>query len=210
MEVKRNTSTEPVSGWAVIGDLVGSRQAPSRAETQAAMLAAFGRVNELVPAIQPLTATIGDEFQAMFANRKSALVATLAVRLALPEPMDARFGIAHGNYEVVGASSYGLTQDGPAWWDARAAIDEVKRRESRLTGIRTWLHEGGLVNAYTLTRDQLVSDFTGRQRRLLLGLIDSQTQAEMAQREQISASAVSQAVRRSGALAILDGLELID
>jgi len=173
------------------------------------MLAAFARVNKLVPAIQPLTATIGDEFQAMFANQRSALVATLAVRLALPEPMDARFGIAHGTYEVVGASSYGLTQDGPAWWDARSAIDEVKRRESRLAGLRTWLHDGGLVNAYTLTRDQLVSDFTGRQRRLLLGLLEGVTQVELAQREQVSASAVSQSLRRSGALAIFEGLELI-
>jgi len=200
----------PSSGWAVIGDLVRSRETGSRAVVQEALLTALGRVNDLVPATQPLEATIGDEFQAMYDDLRAALTATLAVRLALPAPMDARCGIGHGDYEIVGASDYGLTQDGPAWWDARAAVDEVKRRERRLAGLRTWVRTGGVVNAYTMTRDQLVSDFDARQRRLLLGLLEGTTQAELAEREGISASAVSQSLRRCGALAVLDGLEVMD
>ena len=66
------------------------------------------------------------------------------------------------------------------------------------------------MNAYTMTRDQLVSDFDARQRRLLLGLLEGTTQAELAEREGISASAVSQSLRRCGALAVLDGLEVMD
>ncbi len=210
MEVKGIASLGESSGWAVIGDLVRSRSAPSRSYAQESMLAALQRANELLAANQPLAPTIADECQAMYPDLRSALTATLVVRLALPEGMDIRFGIGNGSYEVVGASEYGLTQDGPAWWNARSAIDEAKRRESRLLGLRTWLHEGGVVNAYLMTRDQLVTDFNPRQHRLLLGVLEGDSQAALAEREQISASAVSQSLRRSGALAVLDGLRLID
>lgn len=197
------------SSFAVIGDLVGSRRAPSRAAVQRALESALERVNALAPSTQPLAPTIGDEFQAMYQDLQSALLCGLAVRLALPEEMDARIGIGRGANEIVGATDYGLTQDGPAWWSARAAIDEVKRRERRTSGLRTWFWEGGVVNAYVMTRDHLVSGFDGRQRRLLLGLLEGTSQAELAEREAISASAVSQSLRRSGAFAVLDGLELV-
>lgn len=198
------------TGWALIGDLVGSRTSPSRSRLQAALLDALERANRLVPGRQSLAATIGDEFQGVFDSPGSALRAGLAVRLALPVEADARVGIAHGRYEIVGATDYGLAQDGPAWWDARAAIDEVKRRERRQPGQRTWVHDGGVMNAYAMTRDHIVSGFDGRQRRLVIGLMEGRSQRELAVAEGVSASAVSQSLRRSGARAVLDGLDLME
>jgi len=194
---------------AVIGDLVASRQASSRARAQEALVAALRMATELAPALQAPAPTIGDEFQSTHATVADALLSALVVRLALPEDMDARVGIGVGLVEVVGRSEYGLTQDGPAWWNARDAIGEVERRAARQTGLRTWVHEGGTVNAYVMARDQLVSGFDGRQRRLVLGLLQGRTQRELAASEGISASAVSQSLRRSGALAVVDGLEQV-
>lgn len=206
------------SGWAVIGDLVASRRAASRARVQADLLDALERTNRLVPASQSLAATIGDEFQGLYDTIESAMLAGLVVRLALPADADARVGIAHGHYEVVGATDYGLSQDGPAWWDARAAIDELKRRERRQPALRTWVHAGPeenpmsdpMSNAYAMTRDHIVSGFDARQRRLVLGVIEGSTQRELAEAEGVSASAVSQSLRRSGARAVLDGLRLLE
>jgi len=206
VEVKPGTERDCV---AVIGDLVGSRNAPSRAAAQEALIAALAAAAEIAPAEQAPVPTIGDEFQSTHTTLGDALLAALVVRLALPEDMDARVGIGRGTVEVVGRSEYGLTQDGPAWWNAREAIEEVERRASRQTGLRTWVHEGGTVNAYVMARDHLVSGFDGRQRRLLLGLLQGHTQRELAARESISPSAVSQSLRRSGALAVLDGLEQV-
>lgn len=205
MEMKPSTS-EVV---ALIGDLVASRTAASRSGAQEALIAALETAAQLVPSLQAPAPTIGDEFQSAHASLRDALVTALAVRLALPPEMDARVGIGVGTIEVVGRSEYGLTQDGPAWWNARDAIGQVERREGRQSGLRSWVHEGGTVNAYLMVRDHVVSGFDGRQRRLALGLLQGRTQRELAEAEGISPSAVSQSLRRSGAHAVLDGLELV-
>ncbi|MET1133669.1 MAG: SatD family protein [Aeromicrobium sp.] len=205
MEMK----VSPSETVALIGDLVASRQATSRAEAQERLIAALTTAAELVPSDQRPAPTIGDEFQSAHATLRDALLTALIVRLALPEGMDARVGVGVGAYEVVGRSEYGLTQDGPAWWNARDAIGEVEQRVARQSGLRTWVHEGGTVNAYLMARDQVVSGFDGRQRRLALGLLQGRTQRELAEAEGISASAVSQSLRRSGALAVVDGVELV-
>src|SRR5689334_6378151 len=114
--------------YAVIGDLVASREHASRRRAQQDLLAALAVVNDLMPAVQPLEPTIGDELQGVYDNLHDALAATVVVRLALPETMDCRFGVGVGDLEIVGTSHYGLTQDGPAWWHAREAIDTAKSK----------------------------------------------------------------------------------
>lgn len=169
-------------------------------------MAALDVVNRLVPAVQPLEPTIGDELQGVYNALPDALAATVLVRLALPESMDCRFGIGLGAVEIVGESHYGLTQDGQAWWSARDAIDTAKAKGRQLPGLRTWLvrdgsQEGDAVNAYLLVRDQLVSGFDGRQRRIALGEVHGKSLSQIAEEEGISTSAVSQ--RHRGGINVL-------
>ena len=196
--------------FAVIGDLVGSREQPSRGWAQEQFLAALEVVNDLLPALQPLEPTIGDELQGVYEDLHSALYATLLVRLALPETMDCRFGIGVGEVEIVGASNYGLTQDGQAWWSAREAIDAAKSKRRRFPGLRTWImregSEGGdIVNSYLLVRDELVSGFDGRQRRIALAEIHGKSLSQIAADEGISTSAVSQR-HRAGISVLLESI----
>ncbi|MGH3474328.1 MAG: SatD family protein [Aeromicrobium sp.] len=219
MAMKSNA--EPVIQVALIGDLVGSRRSTSRTEVQQHLVAALAIANETTTAIQPLAPTIGDEFQGVYAEVGSALRASLVVRLALPADVDCRCGIGVGTLEIVGTSEYGHTQDGPAWWAARDAIVEAKRRESgQHKQLRSWFaaHErpdagGGvldadLVNGFLLCRDELVSRLDARQRRLVLGVLRGTSQKELAASEGISPSAVSQSLRRAGAFAIIGATEL--
>lgn len=208
---------------AVIGDLVGSRAQPDRTAAQRDLVDTLSRVNDMVEAVQPLEPTIGDECQGAYADVPAALRATLLVRLMLSAPLDCRFGIGAGTFETVGRSEYGLMQDGPAWWAARAAIVEGESREVRKQrSLRTWyvvddavpqgsreLPEAAMTNAYLSTRDQIIGGMNDRSRRLLLGLLDGRTQVELARTEDITQSAVSQNLQRSGAYAILAGAELI-
>ena len=196
--------------FAVIGDLVGSREQPSRGWAQEQFLAALEVVNALLPALQPLEPTIGDELQGVYEDLHSALYATLLVRLALPESMDCRFGIGAGEVEIVGASNYGLTQDGQAWWSAREAIDAAKSKRRHFPGLRTWImregSEGGdIVNSYLLVRDELVSGFDGRQRRIALAEIHGKSLSQIAADEGISTSAVSQR-HRAGISVLLESI----
>ena len=204
---------------ALIGDLVGSRRSSSRTEVQQHLVDALAIANEATTSVQALAPTIGDEFQGVYADVGTALRASLVVRLALPENVDCRCGIGVGTLEIVGRSEYGRTQDGPAWWAARDAIVEAKRRESGQNKLlRSWYavsETGGghpdadLVNALLLCRDELVSRLDGRQRRLVLGVLRGISQKELAASEEISPSAVSQSLRRAGAFAVLGATDLM-
>lgn len=199
--------------YAVVGDLVGSRQHASRSAAQRALIGALDLVNTRVPAVQPLEPTIGDELQGVYADLHDALRATVLVRLALPEGMDCRFGIGVGEMEIVGRSAYGLTQDGQAWWSAREAIEDVATMRRRLPGLRTRIvrgesQKGDIVNAYLLCRDTLVSDFDGRQRRIALGVLDGRTLAQIADDEGISTSAVSQR-HRAGISELVESIKQV-
>lgn len=201
-------------GYAVIADLVGSRAQSDRSLAQQTLVEALRHVNDMVSPLQPLAPTIGDECQGAYADLPSALRAALLLRLLLPDPMDCRFGIGAGEWQTVGRSDYGPMQDGSAWWSARAAIVEAKSRETRRNRtLRSWYAVGAdvpdsapdpaLVNALLLCRDEIVTGMGDRGRRLLLGLLRGRTQVELAGDEGISQSAVSQNLRRTGALAVL-------
>ncbi len=208
------------AGIAVIVDLVGSRRQPDRAGAQQQLVDALAEVNDVIPALQPLAPTIGDESQAAYADLSAALHATLLLRLALPYPLDCRFGLGAGSWQSVGSSDYGPMQDGPAWWAARDAIVEAKAREVRRhRSLRSWygVADGraadfppvGVTNALLMCRDEIVSGMNDRSRRLALGILKGRTQVELARTERISQSAVSQNLQRNGALALLGTIEAL-
>lgn len=202
---------------AVIGDIVQSRKKTDRSDTQRAVELALNGANSAVRPLQGLASTVGDEFQGVFASLSDALLATLLVRLHLPQGTDCRFGIGRGERTVV-LSSSPLLEDGSAWWSARAAIQEVKAREGRANrNLRTWYTpedrntaSGELVNAFLVCRDELVSRLDGRGRRILLDTIRGKTQTEIARDEGITQSAVSQAISRNGTYAILTSSQLVE
>ncbi|MCU1543135.1 MAG: hypothetical protein JWM50_1000 [Microbacteriaceae bacterium] len=214
---------------AVIVDISRSRTHPDRRALQAEVVDVLRDVNGLVPALQPLEPTVGDEFQGAYTGLSAALRATLLVRLRLPDGAECRFGIGLGELRTVGTGAVGSIQDGSAWWSARRAIGTAREHEySRLGFVRTWFATGDsadpepsadappagvpaehLVNAYLLCRDQMVGAMQPRARRLLLGQLLERTQAQLAREEGISQSAVSQSLSRSGATALLASETLI-
>jgi DNA-binding CsgD family transcriptional regulator len=209
-------------GFAVILDLVGSTKHPGRQRAQAALTTTLHQVNMRTAAIQPLTRTIGDECQALYPSLSSALYATLLVRLWMPTPFDCRSGIGEGDYRVVGGGGPNTNgqnswvQDGTAWWSARRAIETAEKWENgRLRSIRTWFiteadtqrsnEQVAIANAYLMTRDHLVSSMKDKDKVRLRQLMDGQQQAQIAEAEGVTESAISQALRRSGAHAVVQG-----
>lgn len=208
-------------GVAVIVDGVRSRSHADRAAVQRAMEAAAAAVNEQVPARRPLAPTVGDEMQGAYDDVRAALHAVLLVRLALRDPFDCRAGLGVGVWSA--ASDDASIVDGPAWWAAREAIIEAKRREAtRQPGLRSWYLLGEdvvpqmtippaeQVNAYLSCRDEIVSMMNARQRRLTWGTVMGHSQARLAEDEGITASAVSQNLRRSGAAGLLAAVFLLE
>ena len=104
-------------------------------------------------------------------------------------------------------------------------VEELARREFRQA--RTWVvqaaEEGDatadagapdlvrIANAGLLTRDRIVGRWSGRVRRLVYGRIMGTLQAELAEAEGITQSAVSQTLSTAGAAAVIAGYrELVD
>ena len=206
---------------AVIADIVGSRRLGDRARAQRMLDEGIARAQTDLPlAIQPLTPTVGDEQQAVYETLADALTGLLMVQLILPDGLRCRFGLGIGDIGAIPAAG-GEIPEGPGWWAARSAIERVHDRERAVPHARTGIaadpgEDAGVhaavdsANAYLLVRDHVVGVMSERERRLTYGRLIGRTQTELAASEEISQSAVSQALRGSGAAALLAGLDLLD
>lgn len=198
---------------AVLGDVVASRLHPDVERRRRRIAEALSLANARLRPAQPLTPTIGDEFQGLFADVVSALEATLVVRLSLLGEVDVRFGIGSGTMFAFDASRAPFEQDGPAWWSAREAVDQVRdssQRQERPRGVRTrWIDaddrrplEVAAVNAFVGCRDELVAAMDPRDAAAMLGLLADEPLTRIAEAEGVTASALSQRAIRGGLYAI--------
>ncbi len=198
--------------YALIGDIVGSRKLRDRAAAQRQVEAALAEVAAALPGVQPLEATVGDEFQGAYESVGRASRVALVVRLTLLPDIDVRCGIGEGGTEVYDDSRTPLRQDGPAWWAARDALEQLGTR--RRSAVRTWVVgpdevEARLANAHLLCRDALVARLNERGWRMLRLALLGEPQQRIAEVEGITKSAVSQAFAR-GIAAVRDAQELLE
>ncbi|MBL0888657.1 SatD family protein [Myceligenerans indicum] len=185
--------------FTLIGDLIGSREAPDRAALQRRVGQILDQVNEAIDTMQLLEPTVGDEIQGGFATIGDATLATLVIRLELAPDADMRFGLGYGDVTVHDGDRRPLLQDGPGWWAAREAIETLKGKRGTLyvgpqDGDDT--PDPAFVNAFLLARDALVATLNARQHRMLLLALKGQSQRAIAEAEGITESAVSQAFAR--------------
>jgi SatD family (SatD) len=207
--------TDPVA--TLIGDVVASRAAGDRARLHGRLSDLVRAANAQLNPLVPLRITVGDEYQGCFATVGEAVHATLWLGLHLAPDAQLRHGVGWGSVAVLAEAP--RVEDGPGWWAAREAIDEVKQladkpatRHLRTAFRRASGSDGpdpNPVNAALMCRDQMVGSVSERSLRLLRGTVDGRTQTELADDEGISASAVSQRVRRDGLAVIVTADELL-
>lgn len=206
---------------AVTADIVGSRRIADRDAAQRVLDDAIALVDGDLPvAVRPLRPTVGDEQQGVYADLDAALAALLLLQLALPDEIECRFGVGIGSIGTI-ASASGDIPDGPGWWAARAAIETVHALQQRTApSARTWVAASAdepddvhtavrFVNSYLLARDELVVAMSERTRRLTYGRCLGVTQRELARREGVTQSAVSQALASAGSAAVVEGYRLL-
>ena len=191
---------------ALLGDLVGSRTAADRRALHERLSKALATVQRQVPSLDPPSIQAGDEVQSSYSTVGEALHAAFLLRIELAPETDIRFGIGWGRVEMLDAER--RTQDGPAWWQARAAIETVEARAQH-PGTRNARFcyraspdgEGpneAALEAALLCRDHLLGSLDNRSMRILGGLVAGRSKTEIARAEDISTSAVSQRAQRDG------------
>ena len=197
----------PSGSATLVGDVILSREIADRQRLHTALRETIDEVSALMAdhVTDPLRITVGDEFQGRFVSVGAAIHASLLLRMRLLPDADLRFGLGWGEVSVYDEDG---TQDGPGWWVARDAIEWVARTQGQAalaqvrTAYRMAQESDGpgepAVNAALQCRDHLVGSLDNRSRRILGGLLNGTTQAQIAEAEGISPSAVSQRVRRDG------------
>lgn len=194
---------------ALVGDVIASRQTGDREGLQHFLDKAMTRGNSVAPTVQPLRMTIGDEFQGLFNDVQSAISATLQIRLALLPAVDVRIGIGWGALEMV-PKDPPFGQDGPCWWRAREAIDEVKKSESSNAvprSVRTLVKTGDdsqdLFNAYLVSRDHITAAWDEVDFEIARLHIEGTNQTSISRQVSLSQSSVSRRLQSHGILAVL-------
>lgn len=203
--------------FTLIGDMIGSKSADDRALLQRRLRGVLDRANAALEPALGLEPTIGDEFQGCFDNLADAIQASLMIRLDLlrSAEVDTRYGLGCGAITVF-SDAAPMSQDGPGWWSARAAIEgaagaaKISHTAFTRTLFEVWgedpevgLREKGAVNAFLTCRDAMIDGMTDTGRRRLYGLLRGWSQAEIAAEEGKTQGAISQSLSRSGAFAIL-------
>ena len=199
---------------ALIVDVIGSRSQGDRAEVQRAVEAALDRIAETVPPAASFRATVGDEFQAVYASRNAALRATLLAGLLPQEGAALRFGLGEGEVGPVPSGKSEHIEDGPGWWHAREAVEIAEDRQGRFPFLRSWYVSGlpeqdTAVNAYLLARDQLLAGLSVRAREYARGVALGDSQKAVAAEYGVSQPAVSKLLRDSGAHAVVEGFRML-
>ena len=204
------TATKRQNWAAVIGDVVGSRQANSRSRLQQRLDRALAAVNAAMVTVQPLTPTLGDEFQGMFGRIEDAIEAAFRLRVELMGKVDVRIGIGWGTLRTQDASRTPFGQDGPCWWRARDALQELARTErsnqepnSLRTVCRTGNAQEQLYNAVLVLRDQTLSGIDAADATILKLIMSGGSQQEAAARLGVNKSSVSRRMQSHGLAALL-------
>lgn len=208
------SSTGRQNRAAVIGDVVGSRQASSRSRLQQRLDKALATVNAGMVTVQPLTPTLGDEFQGMFDRIEDAIEASFRLRVELVSKVDVRIGIGWGTLRTQDTSRTPFGQDGPCWWRAREALQELARTErsnQEPNSIRTVCRTGDareeLYNALLVLRDQTLAGIDEADATILKLVMSGASQQEAAARLGVNKSSVSRRMQSHGLAALLRSRE---
>lgn len=201
----------------LIGDVVGSRAASDRGGLHGELQRALDEVNTSVDPVTPLRITVGDEYQGAYESVGIAVRAALRLRLALIKGgVDVRHGVGWGPVEVLGDEP--RVEDGPGWWSAREAIERVAQEQNKpaTRSVRTGYVRGDEsgptpepINAALAARDELLEGAGETGLSVVAGMLSGMSQQQIAAELGVSASAVSQRIRRAGLATIVHVDELL-
>jgi len=111
----------------LIGDLVASRRSSLRQQLQEQLKGALDDLNQDRNGLtSPYTITLGDEFQVVYDQADRVFADCLSIAAAI-YPVRMRFSLSLGDISTELNPDQALGMDGPAFYQARDGIDQLKR-----------------------------------------------------------------------------------
>ena len=201
---------------ALIADVIDSKMVQERLDLQKQVEKTLQKMNELFGdyLASRFTLTLGDEFQALLKVDAPVfqIIDTLRSELS---PTQLRFGIGLGEIVTAIDPLQSVGADGPAYWNARAAINFVHQKND-YGNTQIYFSSGKenqdfFVNALIASGEAIRSGWRDSQEEILLNLLkrsvysESFSQQDLAQSLAINPSALSKRLKSSSVRVYLRG-----
>ncbi|MCP8963524.1 MULTISPECIES: SatD family protein [unclassified Streptococcus] len=201
---------------ALIADVIDSKMVQERLDLQKQVEKTLQKMNELFGdyLASRFTLTLGDEFQALLEVDAPVFQIIDTLRLEL-NPTQLRFGIGLGEIVTAIDPLQSVGADGPAYWNARAAINLVHQKND-YGNTQIYFSSGKenrdfFVNALIASGEAIRSGWRDSQEEILLNLLkrsvysESFSQQDLAQSLAINPSALSKRLKSSSIRVYLRG-----
>ena len=201
---------------ALIADVIDSKMVQERLDLQKQVEKTLQKMNELFGdyLASRFTLTLGDEFQALLKVDAPVFQIIDTLRLELT-PTQLRFGIGLGEIVTAIDPLQSVGADGPAYWNARAAINFVHQKND-YGNTQIYFSSGKenqdyFVNALIASGEAIRSGWRESQEEILLNLLkrsvysETFSQQDLAQSLAINPSALSKRLKSSSVRVYLRG-----
>ena len=201
---------------ALIADVIDSKMVEERFDLQKQLEKTLQTMNELFGEFlaSSFTLTLGDEFQALLEVDAPGFQIIDTLRSELT-PTQLRFGIGLGEIVTDIDPLQSIGADGPAYWNARAAINLVHQKND-YGNTQIYFSCGKekqdfFVNALIASGEAIRSGWRGSQEEILLDLLkrcvysENFSQQDLAQSLAINPSALSKRLKSSSIRVYLRG-----
>lgn len=201
---------------ALIADVIDSKMVQERLDLQKQVEKTLQKMNELFGdyLASRFTLTLGDEFQALLEVDAPVFQIIDTLRLEL-NPTQLRFGIGLGEIVTAIDPLQSVGADGPAYWNARAAINFVHQKND-YGNTQIYFSSGKenqdfFVNALISSGEAIRSSWRDSQEEILLNLLkrsvysETFSQQDLAQSLAINPSALSKRLKSSSIRVYLRG-----
>ena len=201
---------------ALIADVIDSKMVQERFDLQKQLEKTLQTMNELFGEFlaSSFTLTLGDEFQALL-KVDAPVFQMIDTLRSLLTPTQLRFGIGLGEIVTDIDPLQSIGADGPAYWNARAAINLVHQKND-YGNTQIYFSSGKekqdfFVNALIASGEAIRSGWRGSQEEILLDLLkrcvysENFSQQDLAQSLEINPSALSKRLKSSSIRVYLRG-----
>ena len=201
---------------ALIADVIDSKMVQERLDLQKQVEKTLQKMNELFGdyLASRFTLTLGDEFQALLKVDAPVFQIIDTLRSELT-PTQLRFGIGLGEIVTAIDPLQSVGADGPAYWNARAAINFVHQKND-YGNTQIYFSSGKenqdfFVNSLIASGEAIRSGWRDSQEEILLNLLkrsvysESFSQQDLAQSLAINPSALSKRLKSSSIRVYLRG-----
>ena len=201
---------------ALIADVIDSKMVQERFDLQKQVEKTLQKMNELFGdyLASRFTLTLGDEFQALLEVDAPVFQIIDTLRSELT-PTQLRFGIGLGEIVTSIDPLQSIGADGPAYWNARTAINLVHQKND-YGNTQIYFSSGKenqdiFVNALIASGEAIRSSWRGSQEEILLDLLkrcvysENFSQQDLAQSLEINPSALSKRLKSSSIRVYLRG-----